>query len=61
MTLQSQENDTIKSEVQKVLGSELRKSFDGVVTSRVPERMKDLLQRLDQLEQSRLLKARQWL
>ena len=59
MALQKLEDQASESAVRTSLGSELRKLYDPMVTSRLPEQMKDLVQRFsERLEQDRV--KRKW-
>jgi hypothetical protein len=53
------EHQANESAIRKSVGSELRKLYDPIVTSRLPEQMKDLIQRFsDRLERDCV--KRQW-
>ena len=58
-SLQANEDKEHAAAVRKALGSVLRQSYDDVV-SKVPDRIKDLLQRLDHVEQTRSLNSKKW-
>ena len=59
-SLQANEDKEHAAAVRKALGSTLRQSYDDFVTSKLPERMRDLLQRLDHVEETRSLNSRKW-
>ena len=59
-SLHANEEKEHAAAVRKALGGVLRQSYDDVVTSRVPDRMRDLLQRLDHAEETRSLNSKKW-